>query len=128
MVDGSSTEISGCHEAVETRTRRVRYMFSNNASFQPHREPSPCPFAFSLWSNHIRCKGEDLMDCQRTSRNFLTFFAASYANFVRVIGWCLAVWSVVGILNVRKTGWKANMYSALPLIARVGIRQPEREI
>jgi len=72
-------------------------------------------------------KVKDLMDCQRTSRNFLTFFATSYANFVRVIGWRLTVWSVVKILNACKTERKANVNSALPLIARVGIRQPETE-
>ena len=39
-VDGCSTKISGCHEALETRIRRVRYMFLNNTSFQPHDERS----------------------------------------------------------------------------------------
>ena len=38
---GSSTKISGCHEAVDTRTRRVRYMFFNNVSFQSQHEGSP---------------------------------------------------------------------------------------
>jgi len=37
-VDERSTKISGCHEALETRTRRVRYMFPNDASFQLHSE------------------------------------------------------------------------------------------
>jgi len=37
-VDGCSTKISGCHEALETRIRRVRYMFLNKASLQPHGE------------------------------------------------------------------------------------------
>ena len=37
-IDGCPTKISGCHEAFETRTSRVRYMFLNDASFQPHCE------------------------------------------------------------------------------------------
>lgn len=39
--DGSSTKISGCHEAADTRTRRVKYMLFNDVSFQSQREGSP---------------------------------------------------------------------------------------
>ena len=35
---GYPTKISGCHEAAETRTKRVKYMFLNDTSFQLHRE------------------------------------------------------------------------------------------
>jgi len=47
---GSSTQISGCHEAVETRTIRFKNMFSNGTSPQP----PPWPFNFSLWYNRVR--------------------------------------------------------------------------
>ena len=35
---GYPTKISGCHEAAETRTKRVKYMFLKDTSFQLHRE------------------------------------------------------------------------------------------
>ena len=35
--DGGPTQISGCHEAVETRTIRFKNTFSNDASPQLHR-------------------------------------------------------------------------------------------
>ena len=35
--DGRSIKNSGCHEAAETRTKRVKNTFSNNTSPQPHR-------------------------------------------------------------------------------------------
>ena len=38
---GSSTKISGCHEAADTRTRRVMYMFSNDVS--SHLQPKELP-------------------------------------------------------------------------------------
>ena len=37
VIDGRSTKISGCHEASETRTIRVKNTFSNDTSPQPHR-------------------------------------------------------------------------------------------
>lgn len=38
--DGRSTKITGCHEAAVTRTRQVKYISSNNVSFQLQRERS----------------------------------------------------------------------------------------
>jgi len=55
-------------------------------------------------------KVKDLIGCRRTSRNILMFFATSYANLARVIGWRLAAWFVVKILNVYETRQEAEVF------------------
>jgi len=71
----------------------------SNCTVSDRRDLSPSPSVIITSDAKVK----DLMDRRRTSRNILMFFATSYANLARVIGWRLAAWFVVKILNAYET-------------------------